>query len=486
MSTDIHIPLKSAMETDQLPANVDAERTLLGSILLDNDHYAKVADGLKRSDDFFLSSHRIIFRAMGRLSEQGKPIDTVTLTEELARQREVDMVGGVAYLASLTDGLPRRQNISAWIDIVREKATLRLVLKEAELMTRAAYAPNADLDAINKQIAALNETVINYGRRADDWRLLFHSYEDALNAPPLRFAIEGFLQEDAITIIGGLAGHGKTFVMLNMVKSLLDGRELFNYMPFKPTRQSDRVIYLIPESALSPFVHRLRLFNLLDHHRDGRLCYRTLSSKEPLASLEDPRILRAAERADIYLDTAIRFMEGDENNAEDGRRFARVLFNLQQAGAQTITGAHHSPKNLGHAQFLTLENVLRGSGDIGAMVATCWGIYQTDAAANEIVIKNVKARDFQPCDEFRIHGRPWLEDKGYFQITREPGFGEPFNPQQERGKKGGRPQGPSDEDKFAQAMRLLEAGETVPEVAKQLEVSQRTIQRWKNGSKKVQ
>jgi hypothetical protein len=120
------------------------------------------------------------------------------------------------------------------------------------------------------------------------------------------------------------------------------------------------------------------------------------------------------------------------------------------------------------------------------MIATCWGIYQTKPATNEIVVKNVKPRDFQPCDEFRIQGRPHLDEKGYFQIVQMPGEGEPFNPQQERGKKGGRPEGPSDEEKFAQALELLEGGETVPDVAKQLGVSERTIQRWNKASKKVQ
>lgn len=254
----------------------------------------------------------------------------------------------------------------------------------------------------------------------DDWRSLFHTYEESLNAPPLRFAIEGFLQQEAITIIGGLAGHGKTMLMLNMVKSMLEGLPLFNYFPFQVTEVSKRVLYLVPESGIGPFVHRLKLFNLLDHVCHQKLFYRTLNAKEPMASLGDPRILEAAEGADVFLDTAIRFMEGDENSAADQRQFAQVLFNLQQAGARTIVGAHHSPKNLGHANFLTLENVLRGSGDIGAMIATCWGVFQTDVESNTLVVKNVKPRDFEPCAEFRIEGRPWLEEKGYFQIVRLP------------------------------------------------------------------
>ena len=317
-----------------------------------------------------------------------------------------------------------------------------------------------------------------------DWQTLFHTYEESLNAPPVKFAIPGFLQQDAISVIGGLAGHGKTLIMLSMVKVLLQGGPLFNYCPFEVTEPSSRVLYLIPESGLGPFVHRLKLFNLLDEVRDRRLFYRTLNAKDPMMSLADPRLLEAAEGADVFLDTAIRFMEGDENSASDHRRFAQVLFNLQQVGARTITGAHHSPKNLGHANFLSLENVLRGSGDMGAMVATCWGVYQQDPENNTVVVKNVKARDFAPCSEFRIQGRPYIDDRGHFQIIRMPGEGEDFNPQRERGQKGGRPETAGKAEKLAEAQELINAGKTVEDAAKAVGVSRATLFNWMGEGKK--
>src|SRR5437667_6978827 len=244
----------------------------------------------------------------------------------------------------------------------------------------------------------------------DDWRSLFHTYEETVNAPPITFAIEEFLQEEGVTLIGGLAGHGKTFVMLAMAQTLLEGGKLFT--KFQATRRADRVLYLIPESALSPFAARLKTFHLVGHV-GKRLFYLTLSGRHNL-SLFDPRLLKAAEGADVFLDTAIRFMEGNENDASEQRMFAETLFNLQRAGARTITGAHHSPKGSSKDPFMTLENVLRGSGDIGAMLGTCWGIRQIDKELNKIYIENVKARDFQPCEPFIIQGRPSLDQTGYF------------------------------------------------------------------------
>ena|ERR1700746_1346098 len=163
---------------------------------------------------------------------------------------------------------------------------------------------------------------------------------------------------------------------------------------------SDRVLYLIPESGLGPFVHRLKLFGLTEHVKSGRLFYRTMTAIEQRASLVDPRLLKAAEGADVFLDTAIRFMEGDENSASDSRAFANTLFKLQGVGTRTITGAHHSPKGFDGREQMTLENTLRGSGDIGAMLCTCWALKQVDFATNLILMKNVKPRDFEACAPF--------------------------------------------------------------------------------------
>jgi hypothetical protein len=373
----------------------------------------------------------------------------IAASEKCARTLHEHKALGIKVI--LLPDLPAHGDVTDWLDQGHTREELIEVIRQAP-----AWQPK--------------------GPDENEWRIVFHTYEESINAPPLRFAIEGFLQEDGITYVGALPGHGKTMVMLNMVRSLLVGTPLFGYESFQVKRSSERVIYLIPESGQAPFVHRLKLFGLLEYVRDSRLLYRTLSAKEQITGLTDPRILKAAEGADIYLDTAIRFMEGDENSASDSRIFAASLFRLQAVGARTIVGAHHSPKNQGRANFLTLENVLRGSGDIGAMICTCWGLSQTDPVNNEIAIKNVKPRDFQPCEEFRITGRPWLDTQQYFQITGLPGHVAPYNPQEERGKKGGRPQ-PAPGN-IAEAVRRVNAGETLEAVAKKLGVSKATIHNW--------
>lgn len=312
------------------------------------------------------------------------------------------------------------------------------------------------------------------------WRSLFHSYDEVMNAPPVRFAIEGFLQEEGVTLIGGLAGHGKTLCMLAMARALLEGGKLFHRFPVN--QAAERVIYLIPEAGLGPFSARLKTFHLEEFIRNERLFCRTLSAQGPL-SLSDPQLLAAVKGADVFLDTAIRFMEGDENGAEQ-RKFAETLFNLQRAGARTITGAHHSPKSFGKDSFMTLENVLRGSGDIGAMLVTCWGLVQIDPASNRIFVQNVKPRDFQPCEPFIIQGRPSINDTGYFELTEPPGFA--GNLADHKDRKPGRPGCPDKNEKFTQAVRLKQQGKSLREIAEELGIPKSTVSDWFKKDEEIQ
>src|ERR1700729_1667635 len=98
-TTDYHI--------STLPANVEAERSILGAILLDNFSYNQAAEHLK-SDDFSLDSHRRIYSRMIDLAESSRPIDLITLIDELDRNKDLQAIGDVGYVSSLMDGVPDR------------------------------------------------------------------------------------------------------------------------------------------------------------------------------------------------------------------------------------------------------------------------------------------------------------------------------------------------------------------------------------------
>src|SRR5580693_7291323 len=107
-----------------LPNNLDAERSILGAILLDNNALNTAIEALK-AEDFFLTQHRHVFQQMIALGEAQHAIDLVTLTEELHRRGELEAAGGAPYLASLVDGMPRVSNVEHYARIVKEKAMLR-------------------------------------------------------------------------------------------------------------------------------------------------------------------------------------------------------------------------------------------------------------------------------------------------------------------------------------------------------------------------
>src|SRR6202035_1505227 len=150
---------------------------------------------------------------------------------------------------------------------------------------------------------------------------------------PLSFSIENFLQNDGATLIGGLSGHGKTLILLSIAAAQLRGEGTLLWDYFKVLETAERILYLIPECSLQPFNHRLQLFGLGPFLEDDRLLVRTLS-KGPTLPLSDPHILAAAKGANVYLDTAVRFSDGEENSSGDNQRgLATDIFELLRAGA---------------------------------------------------------------------------------------------------------------------------------------------------------
>lgn len=313
-----------------------------------------------------------------------------------------------------------------------------------------------------------------------DWHSLFHTRDEVRDAPPITYAIEGFLQNDALTMLGGLPGHGKTLVAFAMAQSLLEGTNLFGYHRFKVPKPSDRVVYLIPEAALAPVASRLKVFRL-DKYVGSKLFVRSLSmAEEQDIAITDPRLRKACEGADVFLDTAVRFMEAtDENSSAEQRIFAKNLFALLKAGARTVTGLHHSPKSFESANYMSLENILRGSGDIGAMLATCWGMALIEKHSTRIWIENVKPREFDACEPLIVEGRPWLDQTGQFKLTHSDGSAGSYNTSKPRYPGGARPSGrPPKEDKVDAAMQMRAQGMSNRSIANALRVDEKTVRRW--------
>ena len=142
-------------DVGRLPEAVEAERAILGAILLDNHAYDEAAEHLK-PEDFSLDSHRRIYSRMMDLAESSRPIDTITLPEELDQKRDLQAVGDFAYISGLLDGVPDRSSIEHYVRIVRDKAILRgLINVSNTAIARASEQADPADEILNEAEAAV-------------------------------------------------------------------------------------------------------------------------------------------------------------------------------------------------------------------------------------------------------------------------------------------------------------------------------------------
>src|SRR5271157_5558493 len=226
------MPATSAIEKG-LPTNVDAERFVLGSILLDDALYVEAA-GTLEADDFSLEKHRRIFKRMGELQERGEKIDRITVANELMKFNELEACDGLSYLVSLDDGLPQIPNLDSYIRIVQNNAVLRRIIFASQHMMNRALAGEESPDEI---LAGAEETLLKLGEARLKSGLLnagqiLEDYEGGLTAfldPSKRIKgiSTGFTKFDEMTgglhggdlvIVAGRPSMGKTALALNIAQ----------------------------------------------------------------------------------------------------------------------------------------------------------------------------------------------------------------------------------------------------------------------------
>src|SRR6476469_9868590 len=216
-----------------LPHNLEAERSVLGAVLLHNSAFNLAAEVID-SADFFRDAHRRIFEKMVKLSERGDAIDLVTLKEELGRSGELDEVGGPAYITALVDGVPRSMNVEHYARIIKEKATLRNLMFSANKILATAYEAEQEADVILDQaehaIFAIADDKVRDGfvsmrdlaHSSLDTIEKLHARKELITGVPTGFTdldelTSGFQAADLI-IVAARPSMGKTSLVLNIAQ----------------------------------------------------------------------------------------------------------------------------------------------------------------------------------------------------------------------------------------------------------------------------
>ena len=216
-----------------LPHNLEAERSVLGAILLHNDAFNLAAEVID-SKDFFRDAHRRIFDKMVKLAERGDAIDLVTLKEELGRAGELDEIGGPAYITALVDGVPRSTNVEHYARIIKEKATLRNLIYSANKILTTAYEGGEDADVILDQaehaIFAIADDKVRDGfvslrdlaQASLETIEKLHAHKELITGVPTGFTdldeMTSGLQPSDLIIIAARPSMGKTSLALNMAQ----------------------------------------------------------------------------------------------------------------------------------------------------------------------------------------------------------------------------------------------------------------------------
>ncbi len=218
------------------PHSVEAEQSVLGGLTLDNAAWDQLAD-VVTEDDFYRRDHRLIFRAIAKLAEQGNPFDVITLSEWLENRGELENAGGLAYLGALAKNTPSAANIRAYAAIVRERSVLRGLIRVGTDIADAAYLPEGRdgaelLDLAERRVFEIAERGAR-GKRGfvsmrelsalaiDRIDVLFNQ-GGAITGIPTGFAdfdeMTSGLQRSDLVIVAGRPSMGKTSYAMNIAE----------------------------------------------------------------------------------------------------------------------------------------------------------------------------------------------------------------------------------------------------------------------------
>jgi hypothetical protein len=379
------------------------ERAVLGAVLLENSHWGE-AKVLREDKDLSLAAHRIIFCRMRNLAESGRPIDMVTLSDELGRHDEIEAIGGVAYLSSLIDGVPDRPSIAHYVTMVRTAAGVRHIAHGVDAIADQARK-GADIADLRARLADLDRVASQYENNNGSASIrAFDSVPDLLSMEiePMDYLVQALIPARSLTLWTGVDGTAKTYLAQNLALAVASGgRFLGGQCRKRP------VLYCDYENA--DFVMRAR-FDLMGAVPNPNLkVWGTWLPNQP-PQIGDQLLFTIAKDVQplIILDP-FRYSHGaDENDSTEMMAVMRDLRACVAAGA-TLIIFHHPAKVEGSTG--RGSSAIRGAVDLAYM----------QELSDETGLITLR------CVKNRFGERPVLTikpdfEEGTFQVTDSPQY----------------------------------------------------------------
>jgi len=402
------------------PQNVEAEQSVLGALLMDRDAILKVADFL-HSDDFYRDDHAVIYSAILKLYEKRKPVDVVTLTDELEKEKHLKDIGGATYLSTLVGAVATAANVVTYAQIIQQKATLRRLISAASQIAELGFDENSELETIlDKAESSLFSVSQKYVKQyftpirdvlAESFDRIdkLHKDKGTLRGVPSGFRdldslLAGFQNSDLI-ILAARPSIGKSSLALNFVDYVACEQKIPAAI-FSLEMSKEQVIDRLLCLRGSVDSWKLRTGNLEDEDF-GRLNYAMGALSEAPIFVDDTPIinvmeirtkarrLQAEQGLGLIVIDYMQLMQGSSNHGSDNRvqevsEISRGLKGLARelnvpviALSQLSRAVEHRPDKR------PMLADLRESGSIEQDADVVMFIYRDDYYDNDSDMKNI-------------------------------------------------------------------------------------------------
>ena len=336
------------------PHSVESEQSILGSILLDKDAIITVTETIK-PDDFYKEAHKIIYECMITLSNKGEPIDLITLTEELRKQGNLNDIGGISYITSLSTIVPTTSNVKYYADIVKEKSVLRKLIKASNEIINLGYSGATKIEDVLEQ-AEKSIFDISQEKTSDDFKSINLVLMDAYdmieklytNKSDVTGITTGFkdlnkkingLQRTDLILIAARPAMGKTAFSLNLVQNAaLKGDA--SVAVFSLEMSKEQLVQRMLSSQSSVELKKIKTGTLNDNDWPRIIDAMAVLSDAKIHIDDTPGIkiselrskcrkLKIEKGLDLVLIDYLQLMEGEGNNESRQQEISKISRSLK-------------------------------------------------------------------------------------------------------------------------------------------------------------